>query len=108
MAQKVSVEVRDDIDGSTAAQTVAFALRGIDYEIDLSDENAASLDKALAPFVAHARRVVGRKRATAGTTAVPKGIDPAVVRAWAAEHGIEVRLRGRIPKQVFEQYRRSL
>jgi hypothetical protein len=33
--------------------------------------------------------------------------DPAAVRAWAAEHGIEIRGRGPIPEVVLEQYRKA-
>lgn len=33
------------------------------------------------------------------------GPDPAAVRAWAAEHGIKVSPRGRIPAAVLERYR---
>ncbi|WP_328612264.1 Lsr2 family protein [Amycolatopsis sp. NBC_00345] len=61
MAQKVRVDLVDDIDGSDAAQTVPFALDGVTYEIDLSDGNAARLRDGLAPFIAAARRTGGRK-----------------------------------------------
>jgi hypothetical protein len=43
MAQKVLVEMVDDIDGEVATQTVPFGLDGVSYEIDLSEENAARL-----------------------------------------------------------------
>ena len=36
MAQKVSIVLVDDIDGSEAEETVSFALDGRDYEIDLN------------------------------------------------------------------------
>jgi hypothetical protein len=38
-------------------ETVAFALDGARYEIDLSAKNATTLRKALQPFVDHARAV---------------------------------------------------
>jgi hypothetical protein len=105
MAQKVIVEFADDIDGGPATQTVTFAVRGVGYEIDLSDENAEKLDKVFAPFVAHARRVSGRKPSSTRSGAAPEGIDPAAVRAWAAEQGIAIGPRGRIPFAILEQYR---
>ena len=40
MAQKVFVSLVDDIDGSEADETVEFGLDGVNYEIDLSAENA--------------------------------------------------------------------
>jgi hypothetical protein len=36
MAQKIHVELVDDIDGSPAAETVTFGLDGTEYQIDLS------------------------------------------------------------------------
>ena len=43
MARKVQVVLTDDVDGGEASETVNFALDGVTYEIDLSDENAAKL-----------------------------------------------------------------
>ena len=57
MAQQTSVSLVDDLDGSKAAETVAFGLDGSSFEIDLSKKNAAALRKALTEFVEHGRRV---------------------------------------------------
>jgi Lsr2 len=68
MAQHVSVLLVDDLDGSTADRTVAFALDGRRYEIDLNAENERLLRAALEPFIAGARRAArpaagsGRRR----------------------------------------------
>ena len=40
MAQRVSVDLVDDIDGGSAVETLRFALDGVDYEIDLGKRNA--------------------------------------------------------------------
>src|SRR5436305_14766025 len=56
MAQRVSVLLVDDLDGGTADGTVAFALDGRRYEIDLSTDNERLLRAALEPFIAGARR----------------------------------------------------
>ena len=65
MAQRVQIILEDDYDGGTADETVTFALDGAEYEIDLSSKNATGLREALAPWVAHARKIGGRrKRAT--------------------------------------------
>ena len=61
MVQKMTVVLEDDVDGTAAAETVAFALDGVSYDIDLSHANAEKLRAALAPWVGHARRVGGRK-----------------------------------------------
>jgi hypothetical protein len=101
VAQRVVVTLFDDIDGSEAAETIAFGLDGKSYEIDLNQANADNLRTALAPFVE-----AGRKRARSGkayrqTQVAP---DPAAVRAWAQAHQLEVPARGRIPKRVYEAF----
>ncbi|MFB8244877.1 Lsr2 family protein [Streptomyces sp. NPDC055952] len=101
MAQKVVVTLFDDIDGSEAAETIAFGLDGTSYEIDLSEVHAGELREALAPYVE-----AGRKRSRSGkayrqTKVAP---DPAAVRAWAQAHKMEVPARGRIPKKVYEAF----
>ena len=55
MAQKVSIILVDDIDGGEADETVAFALDGSGYEIDLSSATAAKLREALAPYIGRTR-----------------------------------------------------
>ena len=57
MATLTTVTVVDDLDGSEAAESVEFALDGVAYEIDLSEDNAEKLRDALAGYVAGARRV---------------------------------------------------
>ncbi|MDN3266409.1 MULTISPECIES: Lsr2 family protein [unclassified Streptomyces] len=101
MAQKVVVTLFDDIDGSEAAETIAFGLDGTSYEIDLNEANARRLREALEPYVD-----AGRKRARSGevyrqTEVAP---DPAAVRAWAQANRMDVPARGRIPKRVYEAF----
>lgn len=60
MAQKMMIEVTDDIDGRIGASTVPFGLDGVTYEIDLCDENAEALREIFGPYVAAARRTGGR------------------------------------------------
>ena len=110
MAQKVLVEILDDIDGSTAAQTVQFGLDGVTYEIDLSDDNAAALRDELARFIAAARRIGGRKvRVATGQSTTTSTTDRErnqQIRAWANANGYEVSERGRLSSEViaaFEQ-----
>jgi len=70
VAQQVNVMLVDDIDGSAASETVAFALDGRQYQIDLSEKHAQDLRAAVAAFVAAARRGGGR-RSSAPTAAHP-------------------------------------
>src|SRR4051794_41292409 len=71
MAQRVNVVLVDDIDGSDAAETVGFALDGVDYEIDLSEQHARELREAVSLYVGHARRTGGRRRSGGRRPAAP-------------------------------------
>jgi hypothetical protein len=112
MAQKVTVSLVDDLDGSEAEETVEFGLDGAFYEIDLSEDNAERLRDALSEYVEHARRSGGRKR-TGGRVAVA-GRAPRTasadreqnqaMREWARKQGMNISDRGRIPKEVAEAY----
>ncbi|MEV5987378.1 Lsr2 family protein [Streptomyces sp. NPDC052051] len=101
MAQRVVVTLFDDIDGSKAAETIAFGLDGKSYEIDLNRANAKKLRKVLAPYVE-----AGRKKAKSGKSYTHTALtpDPAAVRAWARSHNMDVPPRGRIPKKVYEAF----
>ncbi len=110
MAQKVTVTLVDDLDGSEAEETVEFGLDGANYQIDLSEENAERLREALAEYVDHARRSGGRKRTgarPAGRPARPASADREqnqAIRAWARKQGMKVSDRGRIPSEVIDAY----
>ena len=109
MAKRVQVIHTDDIDGSDAAETIAFALDGINYSIDLSAGNAAKLRESLAPYIAAGerqrgasnRRVPATGRRTGGGTAAT------AIRAWATEQGMQVSARGRVSAEVREAYERA-
>ncbi|WP_243789637.1 Lsr2 family protein [Saccharopolyspora gloriosae] len=55
MAERIQVELVDDIDGSPAQQTVTFALDGVTYEIDLSERHAQRLRGVFARYIERAR-----------------------------------------------------
>ncbi|RKT83024.1 Lsr2 protein [Saccharopolyspora antimicrobica] len=56
MAERIQVELVDDIDGSPATHTVTFALDGVTYEIDLNDEHAQELRALLTRYIEAARK----------------------------------------------------
>jgi Lsr2 len=60
MAQRVTVELEDDLDGSPADQTLRFGLGGAEYEIDLGKKNASTFRRQIAPYIEHARRAGSR------------------------------------------------
>jgi Lsr2 len=107
VAQKIQTLFVDDIDGSEAEGTVRFSLDGTDYEIDLSVMHREELDKALATYVAPARKVGGTRRAARGGGRNASAIDTHKVREWAKAQGIEIKDRGRVPANVVAQYREA-
>jgi hypothetical protein len=108
MAQKVLVEMLDDLDGSPATHTVPFGLDGVSYEIDLSDDNAAALREELARFISAGRKTGGRKvRVATGQSTAANSADrerSRAIRAWATENGLEISERGRISAEITNAY----
>jgi hypothetical protein len=107
MARKVEtiVTMTDDLDGSRADRTVIFVVNGTSYEIDLSKKNAAAFEKALAPYVAAARKVTATRRArSAKSSATGRRPDLSQVREWARAKGHQVSDRGRIPAAALDAY----
>lgn len=116
MATRTLVTLVDDLDGTTADENVRFGLEGVDYEIDLTAEHAAALREVLIPYAAAARRTGGRQTARPAAAA-PRAASPSVgtaptrsrstngeIRSWAAEHGVVLAERGRIPSRVLEAF----
>jgi hypothetical protein len=111
MAQRVTVLLQDDLDGSEADRTFAFSFDGVDYEIDLSNENLAKLQREMSPWTTAARRV-GRgvkdmsKVRKSTLTAFP-GVtksDLHLIRVWAEENGYQVADRGRIANDIIQAW----
>ena len=59
MARHTIIKLIDDLDGGDATETVTFALDGTQYEIDLSDDNAAQLREAMTKYVVRGRKLAG-------------------------------------------------
>lgn len=110
MAQKVLVQMVDDLDGTSSddVSTVLFGLDGVEYEIDLGVSNAESLRKVFEEYLGVARRTGGRKRrgAPQGGGSGTQG-EAGAIREWANENGYELSARGRIPGHVVEAYREA-
>ncbi|MCW2904972.1 MAG: hypothetical protein JWO67_7237 [Streptosporangiaceae bacterium] len=114
MAQKMLVVVVDDLSGETLAddggQTVSFGLDGQAYEIDVSDENAAQLRRAVQPYVDAGRRVSRQSapresgRGARGGRGSGRDHNTAAIRDWARAQGLQVSDRGRIPAKVLQAY----
>jgi hypothetical protein len=115
MAQRVNVVLVDDIDGNDAVETVTFGLDGVEYEIDLSEENANKLRESLSLYVGHGRRTGGRRRSGGGqsgdqkpsrsrSTSSSDGPSASEIREWARANGHTVPDRGRVSSEVREAY----
>jgi hypothetical protein len=102
-APEITVARDDDLEGARAAETVRFWAGGTAYEIDVNTKNAAAFRRTLAPFAGHARRAGRGPRRRAGRPAAGRERG-AAIGAWAAEQGIAVSARGRIPAGVVAQY----
>ena len=106
MAQKTVVELVDDLDGGEAHETVEFSIDGVDFVIDLSNENATMLRERLAEFVGHARKVSGRRgrgKAAVGSA----GVDTQAVREWARSQGENVAERGRLSRDLVARFQEA-
>ena len=110
MAQKVQVTLVDDIDGSEAEETVKFALDGTQYEIDLSDKNAAKLRELFEPYVdagskvARGGVVVGGRAARGRGGATADREQNKAIREWAKKAGKDISDRGRIPQEIVDEF----
>ena len=117
MAKTTITQITDDLDGSKDAEEVSFSFRGTDYTIDLSKKNQAAMEKALKPYLDAASKPAKRSSSTAAkrTATKPKAAarkpsrstrrqDLAAVRDWARANNIDVSDKGRIPRNVMDQY----
>jgi hypothetical protein len=111
MARELIVRLTDDLDGSAAVETISFGFRGVDYEIDLSRDNVAELERAFATWIEHSRKLpAGGARAAvgggrSGARSSRRGTeDLSAMRAWARENGYRVSDRGRISTEIREAF----
>ena len=109
MAQQVSVQYVDDLDGSAASGPVDFSLDGKGYTIDLSDTNASKLREILTPFVTAARRPSGSAHRPIASPARSSGPSRSrdevqAMRGWLRENGYTVKDRGRVPAEFVAAY----
>lgn len=104
-----TTELVDDIDGSPADTTIEFSANGKNYIIDLSDENAAAFNEALAPYIEHARRARRapankRKSRSSSEAARIKRQKNAEMRAWALDNGHTIAKRGQLSQDIVAAY----
>ncbi len=104
-----TVIITDDVTGEQGAKPRVIALDGTEYEVDLTDASFAELKRAMKPYLKNARvtkgkqagRPAARKRGTARSNGATVSQQ---ARAWAAENGVDVPKRGRVPASVVEAF----
>jgi len=94
----------DDLDGGAAEVTVAFAINGESYSLDLSAPNAERFWKLLEPYIDAGKK--SRKGSIRGGTNTGSAAiqQRAEIRDWARKNGIDIAPRGRIPQDVIDAY----
>ena len=92
----------DDLDGSRPARPVRFGLHGTEYELDLADHHVQELEDDLARWLTAARRV-GRGGRTSRRS-VNRHAYLQAARHWLRDHGHDIGDRGRIPKELLDQF----
>ena len=109
MARREVTQYFDDLDNTTLneeeVRVVDFSVNGVDYTLDLSEDNKAKFEEALAPYIQVARRKVRGGRRTATRSANPQRNK--MIREWAQANGVEVSERGRIAQSVIDKFERA-
>lgn len=96
--QIVQVVTYDDLTPDIrAAETVAFAMDGQAYEIDLTDGHAKELREAFTRFI-----TAGRK---AKPVKVPQRVDRREIRQWLRDRNYKVGDYGKIPAEMMAVWR---
>jgi hypothetical protein len=104
LARKVHVQLIDDISGEEAQESVRFALDGVEYEIDLAEENAVELRKALEPYIARGRRIRGASAGQRSAATTSSREQTRRIREWAVANGYNPSARGRISQDIMKAY----
>lgn len=114
MAEQDTGEAVGDRGGAGAAgvRTVRFGLDGVEWEVDLSEADAARLREVLGRYVPFARRMAPEVEPPVNVAPPTplRSLDAAelrAVRAWARSSGFSVSDHGRVPAAVLDAYERA-
>lgn len=100
----------DDLNGTEGAEIVRFGFEGVNYQIDLVEENRKKLAEFLKLFIEKATVEPVTAPASAGKTAANVAARraaterAATIRKWAKANGVKVSERGRIAASVIEKF----
>ena len=108
MAIKTITELVSDISGEPIEQgkgrSIDFSYEGVLYRVDLTNDELATFENALKPYLDAGQKIGGQRRRTSASSTSKRDFDPAAVRAWAASQGMAISPRGRIKTEVIEKY----
>ena len=115
MAQKTIVTLVDDLTGEEAENisTVEFALDGVTYQLDLTDENSTKLHDTLSQYAKAGRKIGGQRRSGPRPGRAMKSADRTAgynretlksIREWAKKNGHNVSDRGRLSAEVLQAW----
>ncbi|TPG34552.1 histone-like nucleoid-structuring protein Lsr2 [Mycolicibacterium hodleri] len=109
MGKRKSVPLIDDLDGTTADETVEFGLDGLLYSIELSSANAEALRRTVEEWADRGRRVRAQQRRHL-VRADPwrkqvSGQERVQIREWCHANGYRVGRRGPLPFEAVDAYR---
>lgn len=83
------VEAKSDLTGKAASETRKFALGGVSYSLDLTEQEAGVFDRTIGKYTAKASVV---------------SVNPNTLREWARSNGFEVGERGRLSAELREAF----
>ena len=101
--QRVDVRLEDDLTGGPADETVEFSIDGRAYEIDLNARHAADFRRQLERFLEHASLARPTRRGSPARTLASRERSRQI-RVWAEQQGFDISERGRLPREVIQQY----
>ncbi|MGN7139051.1 WhiB family transcriptional regulator [Streptomyces pseudogriseolus] len=100
-------EVQDQAARARAALVGLRRRHAADAELTASTSEAEQLEKRLAELRAREAELTPAKKTTK-KKAVQRDYEPAAVRAWAKENGVDCPASGRVPKKVVDAWRKAV
>lgn len=102
--RRMEAVIVDDLDGTSPATTTEIVLDGEKYIVDLSKKHKSDLRKALKRYLDAAEQAKKPSAARMPVNPDERKAQVAEIRQWATKHNIAVPSRGRLPRNIVEQY----
>jgi hypothetical protein len=108
MAFDKEIPPADPAKGGEATESIRFSLDGMSYEVELSEEEAGGLRRALDRYIRCARRLEYPDRCPLDWQDKAGWTESRLIREWARDAGVTICERGAIPKAVVSAYHREV